>query len=231
MKKTIATILATMVIIASFFALFVTANAEAECAHENTELQSALEATCKKAGYTGDLVCIDCGEIIQTGEVIDALGHDFQYNDVKAPTCTENGWNAHSKCSRCYYSTKNIIPATGHKLVYNAPKAATCSEPGWVGHYTCENCDYTTYQEVPALEHSYKVVIVSEPTCTTIGYSEQQCTVCGEVEDDLNVLTATGHTDANGDGKCDDCGASLGTSTLSFFEKILAFFRSLFGIA
>ena len=53
-----------------------------DCPHENTTLTGAVAATCTEAGYTGDTVCTDCGEVTAAGTVIPALGHsDYQYAD------------------------------------------------------------------------------------------------------------------------------------------------------
>lgn len=56
------------------------------CEHKNTKTQGAKEATCTEAGYTGDIVCVDCGETVTKGEGIDALGHNFVDG-----TCTRCG--------------------------------------------------------------------------------------------------------------------------------------------
>ena len=40
------------------------------CKHTRTEIRGAKEATCTEDGYTGDLICLDCGEVIQKGAVI-----------------------------------------------------------------------------------------------------------------------------------------------------------------
>ena len=42
------------------------------CQHEETELQNEAEASCTTDGYTGDEVCLDCGETVTEGEVIPA---------------------------------------------------------------------------------------------------------------------------------------------------------------
>ncbi|MCD8054132.1 MAG: GDSL-type esterase/lipase family protein [Lachnospiraceae bacterium] len=42
----------------------------AECTHENTELVNVSAATTESKGYTGDLVCTDCGETLQKGSKI-----------------------------------------------------------------------------------------------------------------------------------------------------------------
>ena len=59
------------------------------CKADNTELQGAVDATCTTEGYTGDLICKDCGQIYQEGEVIStANGHKKAYISGKSATCT-----------------------------------------------------------------------------------------------------------------------------------------------
>jgi len=48
------------------------------CDHEKTELVDKVEPTCTKAGYTGDLVCAECGEVVEEGSEIPATGHLFE---------------------------------------------------------------------------------------------------------------------------------------------------------
>ena len=56
------------------------------CAHANTEVRDAVEATCTTDGYTGDTWCTDCERKIATGEVITATGHNYVDG-----TCTNCG--------------------------------------------------------------------------------------------------------------------------------------------
>ena len=51
------------------------------------ELRDAREATCTESGYTGDTYCSVCGVLLQRGESIPPLGHDYE-DVVIAPTCT-----------------------------------------------------------------------------------------------------------------------------------------------
>ncbi len=44
-----------------------------ECEHKETELQNVKEATTDEEGYTGDLVCKECDEILEEGTVIPKL--------------------------------------------------------------------------------------------------------------------------------------------------------------
>lgn len=46
------------------------------CRHYSRTSQNWKEATCTEPGYTGDEVCVDCGEVLERGEVEPALGHD-----------------------------------------------------------------------------------------------------------------------------------------------------------
>ena len=42
------------------------------------------------------------------------LGHDLVHHDAKAPTCTEDGWEAFDDCQRCDYTTYQKVAATDH---------------------------------------------------------------------------------------------------------------------
>ena len=61
------------------------------CQHANSELVNERDATCTDDGYTGDLVCLDCGEVVEAGQVIPALGHDEQWQVVREATEDEPG--------------------------------------------------------------------------------------------------------------------------------------------
>ncbi|MBR5203113.1 MAG: hypothetical protein IKW45_07600, partial [Clostridia bacterium] len=43
------------------------------CAHNNTEVRDAVEPDYGVDGYTGDTYCVDCGELIAEGEVVEKL--------------------------------------------------------------------------------------------------------------------------------------------------------------
>lgn len=60
------------------------------CEHLNWDRQGWKEATCTEAGYTGNWVCTDCGEVMEYGEVIPATGHNIG----------SDGW--------CYYCGEQI---------------------------------------------------------------------------------------------------------------------------
>ena len=60
-------------------------------AHEPKH-QGETEATCTETGYTGDEVCVVCGQILERGDVIEALGHTFDEGIItKEATESEDG--------------------------------------------------------------------------------------------------------------------------------------------
>ncbi len=136
-------------------------------------LDSEMKPTCTKKG--GKLyICTVCGDMYE--EKIPALGHtygDYVYNNDA--TCTDDGTKT-AKCIRC--TKTDTVTATGTKLghdkVNHEAKAPTCTEIGWDAYVTCTRCDYTTYVETPATDHNYDAV-VTDPTCTTDGYTTYTC--------------------------------------------------------
>lgn len=47
------------------------------CDHSQTEIKDAKEATCQTEGYSGDKVCVNCGEILEKGEIIAKSAHHY----------------------------------------------------------------------------------------------------------------------------------------------------------
>ena len=48
------------------------------CLHPSTKLINVNEATCIISGYTGDTVCVDCGETLETGTEIPVIDHSCE---------------------------------------------------------------------------------------------------------------------------------------------------------
>ncbi|MEE1320418.1 MAG: InlB B-repeat-containing protein, partial [Acutalibacteraceae bacterium] len=99
------------------------------CDHvgQDTVLKDDKAATCLEDGYTGDKHCKKCDVIVEYGEKIDALGHDWAdttYNfaaDGKSCTATR-------ECQRTDCGAKETATA---KEITSAEKiAATCTEKG-----------------------------------------------------------------------------------------------------
>ena len=115
---------------------------------------------------------------------MDALGHDYQVDQVIEPTCTEGGKTIY-KCSRCGDSyeadyTEPLGHDMGEWVVTTEP---TCTEQGEETR-TCTRCDYFETRPVDALGHDYQVDQVIEPTCTEGGKTIYKCSRCGDSYED-----------------------------------------------
>ena len=166
------------------------------CAHENTELRNAKEATCTEPGYTGDTYCKDCNEKIADGKVIPALGHAWDDGVITtAPTCENAGVKTFT-CTRCNETKTEPISATGHTPVQIPEKPATCTEPGHTSGTKCSVCDaiLSGVEVIPAKGHTEVIDAAKAPTCTEPGLTEgKHCSVCNEVIVKQEVIPATGH--------------------------------------
>lgn len=65
-------------------------------------------------------------------------------------------------------------------------------------------------------EHTYVSSVTKQPTCTEPGTRKYTCSVCGSSY--TENISATGHTDSNGDGYCDTCGTQIGELSISVGE-------------
>ena len=144
----------------------------------------------------------------------------------KAATCTEDGQEDAYACADCGYIVSGgaVIKADGHDYSETVTKAATCTEEG-VKTFTCADCGDTYTEAIAKLAHKYgEWKTKTAATCTADGVSERKC-ACGKAE--TKAIAATGHADGNTDYVCDTCGAELEQPEMNFFEKIIAFFRSI----
>lgn len=53
--------------------------------HDSFDVVDAKDATCTEEGYTGDKVCTKCGKVVEKGDVIKTLAHNFK--DGKCTMC------------------------------------------------------------------------------------------------------------------------------------------------
>ena len=168
------------------------------CAHANTEVRNAKDATCTEPGYTGDTYCKDCGEKIGTGTAIPAKGHTEVIDEAVAATCTTPGKTEGKHCSVCneVLVAQEEIPAKGHSwdegVITTSP---TCSDAG-VKTYTCTVCSETKTEVLNATGHTPVDVAEQPATCTEAGHTAGvKCSVCGATISGIEEIPATGHTE------------------------------------
>ncbi len=162
-----------------------------------TVIVNKVEPTCTEKGIEQHWVCtlckIDFADANATQPTthealaINALGHDSTISVAgRAATCTMDGLEAASLCSRCGFKTGGkIIDKLGHNIVNDAAIAATCTTAGKTAGKHCTRCDYGVEQvDVAALGHSFgEWVEVTAATESTPGLLERTCTRgCGETQ-------------------------------------------------
>ena len=104
------------------------------------------------------------------------------------------------------------------ELYPDLTKKADCTHDG-SKTYGCKHCGITKVVIIPARKHNMTEWHIDKaPTCTETGLKSRHCQntvatdeyeACNYAENGV-VIPATGHHDADGDYKCDDCGADLG---------------------
>lgn len=164
-----------------------------------TELKGKVEATCNKAGYTGDTYCLDCKAVVKKGAAVPATGK----HTPKAGY--EKDENAHWQlCSGC----NEVVGKAAHTFKWVEDKKATEEEVGRK-HEECSVCKEIRSKdtEIEKLPHIPEKVEAREATCTVDGAKEHfYCPNCdryfasengaaGEaIEKDSVITPALGHS-------------------------------------
>ena len=163
--------------------------------HQHTEVRNVKEATCTKAGYTGDTYCKDCGEKISSGEVIAKLAHTWDEGNItKEADCKETGVMTYT-CHKCGATKTEDIPRTEHTWdegeVTTAP---TCTKPG-VRTYTCSVCKATRTEVIKATGHLHtEIRNKKDASCTENGYTgDTYCKDCEELLKKGETVDVLGH--------------------------------------
>ena len=138
--------------------------------------------------------------------------------NAKAATCTAKGYTGDTYCLGC-----GIVTAKGKDIAvkahtYDSGKittVATCKATG-VKTYTCTVCKATKTETIAKNPSNHAggtaVKNANSATCTAKGYTgDTYCLGCGVVTVRGTEIFATGHSDSNNDGKCDNCGTQIGT--------------------
>lgn len=153
--------------------------------HQHKEVRNAKKATCTEDGYTGDTYCKDCGAKLESGTVINKLGHTWDNGVItKEATETEEGIKTYT-CKTCGETKAEKIPVASHHWDQGTiTKKATCTENGEkTYHCTDEGCDKTWIETIPATGHSWDSGKVTEAaTCKKEGTKTYTCKNCGETK-------------------------------------------------
>ena len=183
-------------------------------------IDEAVAATCTTAGKTEGKHCDLCNEVLVAQTVIAALGHTYEAEIITEATCTGTGLAVYSCiCGDSYTETLAILP---HETTYVPMIPPTCTEDGQKEHYLCSGCGMVFADEAgeyPLPEWYLPIAtfghlcrhIVTEPTCTTKGYTTYIC-ACGEsyVSDEVEAFGHTEVLDRTVDATCTTEGKTEG---------------------
>lgn len=153
---------------------------------DETYLVGQKDATCIETGYTGDVYCSSCDNMISVGTETPLAEHTYgEWVETTKPTCTEEG-EREAFCEECGVRFTEPVPATGHTAgEWEITTPATCTEDG-VRTTTCMVCGVEYTEVIPATGHQYGAwTVVKEATETEQGLRERVCSVCGEKESEV----------------------------------------------
>lgn len=96
--------------------------------HVEGVLVNEKEASCTEEGYTGDLVCPVCGEVLEKGTVIEKEKHEHKLDEttVKEATCTTDGYTGDKKCACGDVLKGEVVKAPGHADLDKDGKCDVC---------------------------------------------------------------------------------------------------------
>lgn len=153
--------------------------------HQHKEVRNAKKAICTEDGYTGDTYCTDCNTKLESGTVVNKLGHTWDNGVItKEATETEEGVKTYT-CKTCGETKTEKIPVTSHHLdQVTITKKATCTENGEkTYHCTDADCDKTYVETIPATGHKFDSwKTVKAQSIYSGAVQKRTCNACGKKE-------------------------------------------------
>ena len=152
------------------------------------------EPTCVKEGVK-TYTCTVCGDSYT--ESIAKVAHKTELKNVKAATCTAEGYTGDEVCTICGQTIKKgeTIEKVAHS--YNdgvVTTEPTCVKEG-VKTYSCTVCGDSYTESVAKVEHKTELQNAKAATCTAEGYTgDEVCTVCKEIIKQGETITKLEHT-------------------------------------
>ena len=97
------------------------------CAHSFTTIRNKLDATCANDGYTGDVCCATCSQIITKGKAIAATGeHSYcEMVIITEPTAIKAGLGK-QVCDGCQKEKTTVLPALMEDSELTAEALISC---------------------------------------------------------------------------------------------------------
>lgn len=221
-KKRIPAFLLTLVMIVSLMP----AALAVDCA-ENAHIWDAGtitdEPTCVNAG-SKLYRCTVTGCSATKTEPAGTIDHKYEVDASQStsPTCKAEGTTVYI-CSVCGDRKTTPVKKTDHTWTnasWTVSEEATCAKEGREVR-NCDICGEPEYRTISKKNHTYDDTSITETpaSCTTAGSRTYTCTECHQVGK-TEIIEALGHTDSDGNGKCDRCNAAVAhTHTPGSWQK------------
>ncbi len=97
----------------------VTAVYKKGCEHSETETIAEVPATCTEPGVAEKTLCKNCGKLLNGGETIDALGHEWGDWETVTPATKDEEGLKQRICSRCNAVGQETLPPLDGSTIYN----------------------------------------------------------------------------------------------------------------
>ena len=159
------------------------------CGSHTWVLQSQQPASCTANGYA--YYSCACGQV--KSEMIYASGHNYSYGNWMQYSSAQ-----HQRSKYCMNCGSSDYEYGAHSLSYGSWSRSSSTQ-----HSRSVSCGICGYSTTETGSHSYSSGAWSKADEVQHKRSKT-CSVCGDSSTEYG-----NHTDANGDGKCDDCGATV----------------------
>ncbi len=84
------------------------------CGHSSTYVEGFFAATCTAKGYTGDTICNDCMQTVETGVATEKTEHGYHEFRRNEATCSAEG-SVYERCEGCNdVRLSETLPMKGH---------------------------------------------------------------------------------------------------------------------
>ena len=147
--------------------------------HAQTRTVGYVPASCTD-GYTGDIYCVNCDELLEVGTVIPGEGHIDEDNDEYCDRCGED---LTPPCQHSYIEDPNR---------QHLAEQASCTSPAKY-YKICEHCgepsstETFTYGELKphdfTAQKAEEQYLKTGATCTEPAVYYKSCTVCGKASE------------------------------------------------
>ena len=121
------------------------------CLHKKQVLVGDVKATCTEPGYTGDVYCDTCGELLSVGEVIPA-GHQYTGSVTVAPALDATG-SIVLTCQACDEAYTVTLPALNENDYSCEVVLAPTATADGLNCYTWNETAYGTFSFYATVAH------------------------------------------------------------------------------